>query len=334
MNHAVFIYSGLHYVHASFARSLNTDFYPLELLRHPNFPKKFFGIIPSLLFFPRKYNIYLCEGTFFFPSLLKKAGLVSKDKLIINLTGDPLVYFIYSNILKDIKRKVLINLLHEVNGFICIGKMEARLLTKIIGLKPHIVVYPFIKSDKYSQLGGISPNLKSHNILFIARGSDWFYKGLDLLINSFLIAKEEITDLKLSVVGRWQLKRKWLLEGINFVGYQPDLKSYIRNSSLYVHLGRGEAFGTSVLEAMLGGLPAIVSEWTGAKEVVQNLGSNFISKLDPQDAADKILKYFDMSLEKKMRLSKRAKTLAFPFNEEEKIGLFKKKFSELLEVLK
>jgi len=154
------------------------------------------------------------------------------------------------------------------------------------------------------------------------------------LLGDGKLAKKEIKDLRLTIVGKWQPKKEWLIEGVNFVGHQPSLEPYIQSSSLYVHLGRGEAFGISVLEAMLGGLPAIVSEWTGAKEVVQNLGSDFISKLNYEDASNKIMKYFDLSLEKKIKLSKKAKSLASKFKEDEKLRSFKEKFYKLLEELK
>lgn len=338
MNRTLFIYYGPHFVHASFARVLNADFLPIDFKigwrEKPKFPNKFFGVISSILSLPKEYRIYLCESTYVIPAFSRKLHLLGDGKLFFNIVDDPLVYYLYFKVIKGIKREILLNLLHEVDGFICVGKMEAELLRKLIETNSYIIVEPFIQKNVYSRLEKISPTLESHNILFIANGPDWFYKGVDLLIESFSTAKKEIKDLRLTIVGKWQPKKEWLIEGVNFVGHQPSLEPYIQSSSLYVHLGRGEAFGISVLEAMLGGLPAIVSEWTGAKEVVQNLGSDFISKLNYEDASNKIMKYFDLSLEKKIKLSKKAKSLASKFKEDEKLRSFKEKFYKLLEELK
>lgn len=333
MNRILFLYYDPHHVHATFARSLGADFLPVDFKigwrRKPHFYKKYLGMVLSALSLPQGYDVYLCEGTFIIPAISRKLHRIGNEKKIVNLLADPLCYYLYSRRINGIRREMIIDLLSEVDGFICMGEMEAELLAKITGDKKCVIVEPFIKKEVYSRLIKIAPSLESHNILFIAKGPDWFYKGMDLLIDSFRIAKEESKDLTLTVVGEWQPKKEWLIDGARFVGYQPNLDPYIRNSSLYVHLGRGESFGISILEAMLGGLPAIVSEWTGAKQVVKNLGSDFISSLDSEDAASKILKYVDLSLEKKTRLSEKSRKLASGFKEDEKVELFRKKFMTL-----
>lgn len=336
MNRILFLYYGPHHVHAAFARSLDADFLPVDFKigwrRSPHFYKKYLGAVLSALSLPQGYDIYFCGSTFIIPAISRKLHRIGNEKKIVNLFADPLCYYLYSKRISGIRRVMIIDLLIEVDGFICMGGMEAELLTKIIGDKKCVIIEPFIKKETYSRLIRIAPSLKSHNILSIANGPDWFCKGIDLLIDSFQIAKEESEDLTLTIVGEWQPKEEWLIDGVSFVGYQPDLDPYIRNSSLYIHLGRGDAFPISDLEAMLGGLPAIVSEWTGTKQVIKNLGSDFISSLDPENAANKISNYFNLSLEKKMRLSEKSRKLASSFKEDEKIELFRKKFMTFLDI--
>ena len=75
---------------------------------------------------------------------------------------------------------------------------------------------------------------------------------------------------------------------------------------LYLHPGRDDAFPTSVLDAMIGGLPVIVSNQTGSIDFIDKLDKNLVCDLDIKDISDKIKYYFDLSTKKKKNLSKRA----------------------------
>jgi glycosyltransferase involved in cell wall biosynthesis len=335
MTRTLFLYRGPHYLHAAFATSINADFLPIYCINWARVDFiEYIGICLTALSLPREYDIYLCESSFIVPAISRKIKKLDETHKIINIFDDPLCYYLYSGYIPEPKRRVVNFLLDEVDAAVCVGKMEAELLNKITKGKLKLVeVKPFIIKERFHRLIRVNPSLENHNILFIGNGPDWFYKGLDLLIASFLRVKKEVKDAQLTIIGNWKPKKDWLVSGVNFVGHQLSLEPYIQNASIYVHLGRGEAFGISVLEAMLGGLPAIVSEWTGAKEVVCNLNHDFVSKLTVEDAADRILKYFDLSLEKKITLSKKSKKLASAFNQDDMIRLFQENFTKLCEKL-
>lgn len=339
MEKILFLYFDPHYLHSAFARSVGADFLSSDFVigwtksQKIQVHKKILGFLASPLLLPGGYDIYLSEGSFIIPVIARKLRLRSRDSKIVNFIADPLVYYLHAGVIKGVKKRILLNLLRGVDGFICVSDMEKELLLESVD-KPARVVDPFIPEELYSKYLEITPDLDSHNLLFIAKGPDWFYKGLDLLIKSFRMAREEVKDLKLNVVGDWTPRKDWLVKGVKFVGVQKSLVPYLKKSSLYVHVGRGEAFGISVLEAMLSGIPAIVSRWTGAKEVVWNLGHDFISDIQPADVADKITKYFDLSLEKRKALSKKARSLASEYKEDKKIEFFKGQFHKLIEDMK
>ena len=80
----------------------------------------------------------------------------------------------------------------------------------------------------------------------------------------------------MTIVGDWdECTRESLLRtdpaALKFVGRCSDLAPVFATASVYLHPGRGDAFPLSVLEAMAAGLVPIVSEWTGAKEVVEQV---------------------------------------------------------------
>lgn len=71
----------------------------------------------------------------------------------------------------------------------------------------------------------------------------------------------------------------------------------------------------------------------GSKDIVKYLGREFIRDVDCEDLAEGILKYFDLSLSEKEKISKKAKEIAKKFNEEICIEVFKVKFMKILEYL-
>lgn len=87
--------------------------------------------------------------------------------------------------------------------------MISQFLKEIYPKAKYIIVYPYINNDRYNKLLNITPkNLSNHNILFISNGPDWYYKGLDILIDSFLELKNKIQDAKLFILGEWDDKIK------------------------------------------------------------------------------------------------------------------------------
>ena len=159
------------------------------------------------------------------------------------------------------------------------------------------------------------PDLNSHKILAIGTNSA-YYKGIDILYEAFKIVKKDFPDAELFIVGRIPDLSNYVDcndKGVHCLGYVEDLKEVIKNSALYVHMGRGDTFPLSTIEAMLGGLPAIVSEWTGTKEVVSKVDSNLIVKLNANEVAKQISRYFSVNYAEKSRLSKKSIKEAYEF---------------------
>ena len=103
---------------------------------------------------------------------------------------------------------------------------------------------------------------------------------------------------------------------VRFLGYKRDISLCLSESSLYVHLARGEAFGISILEAMLAGVPCIVSELTGAREVVEQVDPRLIVPPDPNVAADRMRWYFKLSSSERTFLSARSREVVAAYTEE------------------
>ena len=265
-------------------------------------------------------------------------NLIKKDALIIKYLGEPIFYRLLNGEINGFKKLFLTYFLRQLDGFICHGDWQAELLSKYLPNANKVVVYAPILPKTYKELKNAKlPKLNSHNLLTI--GNDRVkYKGLDISIEAFKMIKKRYEDAELIVIGKHDKKfieRYKEVDGLRFMGFVPSILPFVGNSSLYIHPSRGEAFGLSITEAMLGGLPAIVSEDTGAKTIVKDLGKRFIVKTGSSyELCKQIDWYFQQSYKKKVALSKKSRRIAQRINPDIILPKFKTDFYKFIKSLK
>lgn len=320
-------------VHLKYFDSINAHNFNISkhINKNKNFLSKGIDLISSSFSIPTDYDIVLSESCYYYPSFKKKFGFL-KSK-IINMNTSSVLYYLYSRRFKGLMGHMLKDLLNYTDGFLVQGKYGLETLKRVEVSKPSRIFYPFISKSRYNTLKKIKTNLDSYTITTIATG-DYYTKGLDLLIHAFDGVVSDFPKAKLHIVGDVSLPRniypsKKTAKSIVLHSWTEDLSQILKSTSLYVHPARGETFGVSVLEAMLCGIPSIVSNETGAKEVVEKTNKNFIVPLDSNSLSKEIIKYFEMSDSKKRSLSKKSRNLASYFKEQDMIKLFKKQFYSL-----
>lgn len=341
MTKTLFLYYGPHYAHAAMAKAIGATFWP-----SPKLSSKPQGILGTALetttstaaalkaafTIPKNYDIYFCEGTYIFPALARKLGRISDDRKIVDILASPILYYLSEGIIKGARRKFALSMLGEVDAFVCIGKMERDLLLEFLPDAKCMVAYPFIQKDIYERLvleRKVRPRLDRHEILFVGKG-DPYYKGLDVLVDAFKIVKGRWKDAKLNIVGDIDLPENAKgVSGINKEGHVKDIVKVIKSSSLYAHPGRGDSFPVSSLEAMAGGLPTIVSEKTGTKEITSRVNRLFVSKIDSEDLADRIDAFFNLKQKEKEKLSERSIKEGLRFSYDRSIGIFIRKYATM-----
>jgi glycosyltransferase involved in cell wall biosynthesis len=330
----LFLYYDPHYAHAEMAKALHADFYPAPKLRSDSSNIIIGGlqIVKSVLTLPKNYDVYFCEGTYIIPALARKLGILNRKAKIVNILASPFLYYTKIGRIKGIRKKFALWLLKEVDLFVSVGKMEDKILKEILPNAKSIVVYPKPKKEVVTALTKDTriPNLSSYKLLIIGTNSA-YCKGVDIVYEAFKIVKKEFPKAELFIVGKMLDLSKYVdrnVEGVHCLGYVENPKDVIKNSALYVHMGRGDAFSLSTIEAMLGGLPTIVSEWTGAKEVVKKVDKNLIVELDPNKLAKKIKWYFSLNYKEKLKLSKKSKIIAIKFLKSFNTKHFIKKFKQ------
>jgi glycosyltransferase involved in cell wall biosynthesis len=339
---------GAHPMHRKFAETVNAKFHFVDFRmrwqdKNKSILYRMISWFICALTFPSKksYGIFLVDNLHFMPVLMKSLRLIRKKQKIVAHMGSHTLYFIYAHRFSKPVEYIHIQALKRYDALICEGKMAETLVKEILGdaaPKTYTVINGIPEEHFPKQ---INLTLKNKNILFIGHGTGkerMWYKGLDLMVEAFAIAKEKDTELTFTIVGEWdkdlqkELIKKYNPEtqkSVNFVDETPQLDKYINNSSLYLHCARGEAYGLTILIAMSYGLPTLVSEWTGAKEVVEQIDKNFVVPIDAKDIAAKINWYFSLNISDKEAYSTKFREIGCTYTEKKALDDFNDKFLQL-----
>jgi sucrose synthase len=124
--------------------------------------------------------------------------------------------------------------------------------------------------------------------------------NLILVTNAIEVTDEMNADEASEIVKLQILIEQYSLHGhIRWLGIRlpaGDLgavyRSIANQQGIFVHFARFEAFGRTILEAMISGLPTFATQFGGALEIIQDSNNGFhINPTDLEGAAEKILHF-------------------------------------------
>jgi len=266
-------------------------------------------LFPKYIFAGKRYDIVILDGFSVLPIgwLMKKVGLCKK--LVFITTSQAFIRFpsLSSNLLKD------------VDLIFASSSLMSFTIEKVFGFhRKTVICHPVPNLSDFLK---IEPSLKSNKICFV--GSHTHSKGVDLLPEIVTRVRRKIKEAKIYVIGKGKMIDE--SDGIKVFGYVPHGKRLLLLSecSVYLHPARFEAFGSSVIEAMAAGLIPIVTEMTGAKDLVKKVDSSLIVPVDVDAIGAKIVEVLSMDIEEKEALSRRAKQVAGEWSAKSKTTFLK-----------
>lgn len=338
-----------------FAQAIGADFVPIDfLIRWHDVPsrrvRKYLSWLLCAMLFPgiRRYQTVLVDSVHFLPLIMRGLGRLKKNQKIAAILSDETAVCLDGNHYSSLTGRALSWALRNYDALICLGQMESQLVETLLGGYRGPKIFAIrgggILRDRQEVLSKVRPALDEQMVLFTGHGpseSRGWYKGLDLLFHALGVASETLPALRLCIIGEWDKAYIRSLEErfstrfpiVEFVGNVWDVSLYSRHlsrASLYVHLGRGDAFPISVLEAMCAGLPSIVSDWTGTREVVKEVDPRLVVPCDADKAADQILWYFNLRPDEKQALSARGREVAMQYTEERAVDSFVEAYRRML----
>ncbi|MEH7116829.1 glycosyltransferase family 4 protein [Neobacillus vireti] len=135
-------------------------------------------------------------------------------------------------------------------------------------------------------------------------------KHQDLIIDAISLLKSKIPNIKVLLAGVGILEEQYkqqvlnlgLEENINFLQYRKDIKNLMLISDLAVSASRQEGLPVNVMEAMATGLPLVVTNCRGNRDLVKNnIGGYVLEINDVKGFSDAIKNlYFSKELREKL----------------------------------
>ena len=155
------------------------------------------------------------------------------------------------------------------------------------------------RGAKRAELG-----IDESTILLLFAGNNYRLKGLEPLMESLLVLKEQFPaqPFILLVVGRGQISRYVRLarklgvsNTVRFLGSVTSMEQFYAASDIYVHPTFYDSCSLTVLEALASGLPVVTSRFNGAADAIlsEEGGIVFGDPLDVATIAQSIAFYFD-----------------------------------------
>lgn len=311
--------SGPNLNHRGYIESLNAEIIYID--RHDDLPfrKRLVKWIKSAFLFSRKDNYdILVSIDIIYPLIFAKLlGRIPRKTKLVCFHATETLYFLKTGFYTKGTEKFLFYLLKKFNYHVCVSQYLTDMLIDFnIEEKKIYTIFNGVHNTRVEALKKVIPDLTTKKFVFIGNlYSGWrlWYKGIDLMLDAYAKAKVNIPELELHVIGESdngiqnELLEKYVpaeyRKDVKFLGRVADFASLLNNYSLYLHCARGEAFGISVIEAMMGSLPVLVSNETGAKEVVERVSKDLLFALNSEEIAAKITHYMNLSLEEKQQLS-------------------------------
>lgn len=331
-----------HPIHNAYAQAIGATFHFIDEAKRyhdqtlPAWQRYYRWWVNAWRFPWEAYDGLLIEGPHIWPPLMGKL----KRKPVWSLIDEQTLYFLYDGYYKPSTRKALLYALRHYTGFLVIGEMLASLAKQLLGAAcpPVYVGFNGVEEKRLERLAAVQPQLEQPMIVLVAHGEEGWrvhYKGLDLFVETIWRLQRELPTVQGLIVGRWKesvqtaLLSRYPGVQVAFLGPVSAIEAVFAQAGLYFHPARGEAWGIAVQEAMAAGLPALVSEWTGAQEVVRQVWPEGIIPLSAEKAAEKILSYFALPLSQKKALSEKGRTLILSsYTRTHAVERFKRIFAE------
>jgi glycosyltransferase involved in cell wall biosynthesis len=307
--------------------------------------RKLLSLVLSAAFFPRRreWDLLIGDGPQHLPVLMKKFGFLRRDQVIVPYLAGEFAYFLATGYYGEKKSKKLRDLFLHWDAYLCQGEMTEEFVKQILPESRHkdvFVFQNFLREERLAELGYISPDFSSRQLVFVGNGPGGFrvtYKGLDLMFEAFSLAQKRIGDLSWTIVGDWSesvlsdLKSRFGVTNVDWKGPVSDLGSIFSQSSLYFHCSRGDAYPNTVLEAMAAGLPALVSDLTGQRRVVESIHPQLVSPVNPMEIADRLIWYFSLTTQERASLGLRGReTVVSGFDQSAATAVFMSQITGIL----
>jgi glycosyltransferase involved in cell wall biosynthesis len=223
-------------------------------------------------------SMYFCVGG---PAEVQDGGIHSADSFLTRMeTADPVV------------ERRLLRIVADSDMIITMGTKAVTFFRE-----------KGIDADFHVVSGGIDatrfqPTQETPSYDLILTGRLVEVKRIDILLRAVRSVATRIPDVKAVMVGDGKLRDE--LQGlasslrvdgnVSFAGYQDNIESWLGKSRIFVLTSDSEGLSLSMMEAMMCGLPAVVSDVGDLGDLVENgVNGYLVPRRCPEAFADRIV---------------------------------------------
>jgi glycosyltransferase involved in cell wall biosynthesis len=231
---------------------------------------------------------------------------------------------------------LLTSLTKKVDKYIAVSRHVRQEYIKQGYNEDRIIVIPnSLDINKFGD--GVRRSHEYRNILYV--GGMNFTKGVDILIRAFYKAYRHYHDIRLILVGKGEelnqykslIKNLSIESKVIVTGSVPEdvVLYYYSIADLVVNpsIAGSEAFGITLLEAMRYGIPCLVADSGGCKEVIRDAGVTFRDR-DEEDLMEKMMLILNDN-QKLLALSARCKEVLSEYSNEKVVKSLIKVYDDL-----
>lgn len=190
----------------------------------------------------------------------------------------------------------------KIQKIICVSEQVKQHFSSFINKEKLETIYPGIDVSKFHNSQTItqdslkqSLNISTETKLIGIVAALELEKNIEEFIAIAHKLSEKRTDIDFIIVGDGSLKSNLksktlnLKSDIHFLGFRNDVPQILSCLDIFLFTSKNEGFGQVILEAMAAKVPVITSNFSTAKEIIENGKTGFIYK-DINDAIQSIEK--------------------------------------------
>jgi len=229
----------------------------------------------------------------------------SIEKRVVFIHGSYLSHSNYHKFYKNpsYRKKMMVNRYSKLDGIYFVSEDSMYDFIKLFGEFPKMeVIYNMIDRESVLRKSQLDTNLENDGTFtFMAAGSLLPIKGFDRLIRASDIVKKNGYHFKLIIAGSGseENKLKKLISELNLgdtvklLGFVKNPYPLMKNCDVFVMSSISEALPTVLCEAMILGVPTLVTNCSGCRGLVEDGKYGLMAEQNDQDYANKMMLFMD-----------------------------------------
>jgi len=229
----------------------------------------------------------------------------SVDKRVAFVHGSYLSHTNYQKFYKypDYRKKMMVKRYSRLDGIYFVSHDSMSDFIELFGEFPNMdVVYNMIDRESVLQKSRMDVNHRGESkFTFMAAGSLLPIKGFDRLIRAARIVRDNGYNFEVLIAGSGpeekNLKRLIselsLGDTVKLLGFVKNPYPSMKNSDVFVMSSVSEALPTVLCEAMILGVPTLVTNCSGCRGLVEDGQYGLIAEQNDQDYANKMMLFMD-----------------------------------------